>query len=154
MIVKWDEVVGRHKALEGLGAGADDVNSHWILPAQYELESRLAGFFTIPFSTTNLTAKDLVIDMVRVRAAVGKEKDTKPIADRLDARIDALKSGADQMLVSSSDGSINSIQANVGGTVWSTTEDYHATFGHGDFIDFRTDSSQVRDEADDRGDFV
>ena len=153
MIITWDQVVGRYSSLVALGAGAADVGSHYIVPAQQELESRLAGFFTVPFSTTNMTAQDLVIDMVRVRAAIGKEKDINTFADRLEARIGRLKDGTDFMLVSSSDGSTNPVQANVGGTVWSTTQDFHPTFGHGDFIDFKTDSSQVRGEAEDRGEF-
>ncbi len=149
----WADVIGRYKQLDSLAGGAKEVTSHYILPAEYELEGRLAGVFTVPFSLTNVTAKDLVIDMVRVRAGIGKEKDLQVIKDSIDERIKRLIMGEDVMMVTSDNGTVAGIRGNVGGTVWMSNEDYHPTFGHGDTKEFITDSSQLEDERNARGVF-
>jgi len=40
-----------------------EVNSHYLAPAAQRLDAMLAGWFSVPFSSTNLTAKDLSIDL-------------------------------------------------------------------------------------------
>lgn len=148
--VKWDDIVRRYTHLSKLGGGADTLEPAYVVPAEQELHGRLANRFTVPFSSTNLTAVDLVIDMVRVRAGIGKEKAINEVMERLDKRIERLLAGQEAMLVSSNDGSVAAVYAATGEAVWGSDTGYHPTFGHGEVIDFFVDSSRLYDEEQER----
>ncbi|KKK95240.1 hypothetical protein LCGC14_2674820, partial [marine sediment metagenome] len=86
--VQWDDVIRRYSQLTKLNRGSVELNDSFIDPAERELESRLAGFFTVPFSDTNLTAIDIVIDMTFYKAKLEEEKDRATFKKDLDTRID------------------------------------------------------------------
>lgn len=120
----------------------------WIIPnAIAELESRLAPGFTVPFSTNNITAKDLATAITFERLWRFKdEKKAKLVRDYVDSRIKDLLSGmADMML---SDGTA---LVTVGGTIYSTTDGYVPVFGMSPTEYSVVDSQQVYDEEADRG---
>lgn len=123
------------------------VESAWIAPTQKRLEALLANDFTVPFSSNNATAIDMLIDMVWVRYNYPFEKDS--IFARLQAAVNSfvgeLRMGMSVMMLSS-----GYLQGN-GEPVYNPEQSYHPAFGMGDPLDFRVDTSEVQDEASARG---
>lgn len=148
-IVKWNDVVLRYKSLKDLTGGAQELHDAYILPAEAEITSRLAGKFTIPFSSNNITAVDLIIDLVRIRGGSYKEKDRSSMLEAFNERIERLLNGTDGMSVIV-DSALTTVFAGdqLGASTWSSTEDYEPTFGRGEFEDFLVSSEQIQDEYD------
>ena len=121
------------------------IESNFIYYAENELDGRLSPVFTVPFSSNNVTATDLSIDMTFCRAGNLKAEERKEVCDAIDMRIKRLIDGLDDMLLA--DGTV---LATVGGTVYSTTMNYHPVFGMGNIVDMVVDSSQVQAEEDAR----
>ncbi len=144
-LINWKNVVDRYPEIERVG-GASEVGSLYIEYAERELESYLAGYYTVPFSDNNLTAKDLSIDLTYLRLANLKSEARKEFRDEVMERIEKLKLGNASMMTSSGD----QLQS-VGEVVYSNTKDYHPIFGVGDTLDFAVDSNQIADEDADRG---
>jgi len=134
----------RYNDIYSVNSDVDAVDSGFIFFAEHELDARLSKQFTVPFSSDNITAKDLAIDMTYLRAGnIGKDEEDE-LSDRIDKRIKDLLNGDMDMIVSS--GTL----VTVGDTVWSNDMDYHLTFGHGDVEDFHVDSSQTYAEEIER----
>lgn len=144
-IINYADVIARYPEQASL-KDATQVNSNYIPYAVAEIESRLAPRFTVPFSSNNLTAKDLMIDATYLAVYRFKEpKKAESVQKRLDSVIENLLAGkADMML---SDG--NKLQS-IGGTVFSTTKNYHPVFGMGPIEDAVVDSSMITAEEDAR----
>ena len=147
-IVTWEEVITRYPRLSSLTGGAEELESSYVLPAEGEVTSRLANKFTIPFSNNNVTAKDLVIDLIRIRGGSYKEKDREDMQERFDKRVERLLTGTDGM-VTIVDSLFAVVFAGDGApSIWSSTEDYPPTFGVGSVEDFLVSSEQIQDEYD------
>lgn len=145
----WGDLVGRYPQLEKLG-GSVEVNSVHLHGAERELDSRLAPYYTTPFSSNNYTATDLTIELAFIRyyEAVKPDWAEKKI-ERTSMRIDALIEGKATM-VTNSGGTILPANAS-GGAIYSNTKDYHPTFGLGDIENMQVSSAQLLDEEDARG---
>lgn len=144
--IDWDDVVARYPSISTVG-GALEVNTSYIQYAEAMVDGRLSSKFTIPFSDNNLTVKDLCIEMVYKRAGNLSTKESDKIGAWLEARFKGLLEGDENMITSSGD----IIQKSTGGLVWSSTENYHPTFGVGNTLSFEVDSSQIEAEEDARG---
>ena len=143
--IRWNNVVGRYSSLSDIG-GADDVSSNYIQYAEVEIDGRLAPKFTTPFSSNNLTVKDLCIDLVYAKAGNLNIEDYDKLMDRIDKRIERLLAGEENMMTNSGD----TLQQSIGGTVWSSTQNYTPTFGHGAVEDFVVDPDLIDDEENAR----
>lgn len=145
-IINWEDVAARYEEVQKY-KDSTRTNSGYILFACAEVEEKLASRFTVPFSSNNLTAKDLMIDATYLkifRWKADKEK-VERIEKHLESRIKALREGkADMML---DDGSK---LLSVGGTVYSTVNDYHPVFYNGPVEDMVVDSSQIENEFNER----
>jgi hypothetical protein len=142
----WGDVSGRYPEFTNVG-GADIVNSHHIHGAEVALNGMLAGHFTVPFSSNNLTARDLTIDLTYIRYM--RNKDPKRIEimrkDFMD-RIDRLRKGEDVMMTDSGD----SLLKSGGEAIYSTTQTYHPTFDWDKPEYWFVDSSMIYDSRQDR----
>lgn len=118
--------------------------SSYLRPAEFELDARLASRFTIPFSSNNYTATDLVIDMTMLRMGVYKERD-EDLRASVDARIKALLDGTMVMITTSGE-----VAAYPASGVINTTADYHPTFGMGPIEDMEVDDERIDDEENAR----
>lgn len=118
--------------------------SAYLLPAEFELDARLAPKFTVPFSNNNMTARDLTIDMTMLRTGIYKDRDEELRAS-VESRIKALLDGTMVMITTSGE-----VAGYPGGGVFSTTQNYHPTFGMGDIVDMKPDDDRVADEDDAR----
>ena len=128
-------------------ADATNADSSWVHYAVVELEGRLGQWFTVPFSSNNETAKDIAIDLAFARAyRFSQSEMVEGLRKQIDQRIKDLKNGVVGMVLS--DGTI--IQS-VGGTVFSTTQDYTPVFGMSPIELSEVDSGQIYDEDVARG---
>lgn len=142
-----DEVRGRYSELDTMAKF--DITSYHLPYAEMELDGYMAPYYTVPFSSNNLTAKDLAIDLTYIRIANLKAEDREQFRKEILDRIKMYQSGAMAMMTSSG------TAVSVGGaaSAWSTTENYHPVFGIGDITDFKVDSSEVYAERIARGDY-
>lgn len=100
--VKWKDVHDRYRDIASLG-DEKAVDSAWIRPAEFELESKLAIRFTTPFSDNNATAKDIGIDMAYLKMSPTRNKNYERVRDMVDARIKGLLEGEALMITDSGD---------------------------------------------------
>lgn len=148
--INWDDVTDRYRVLtKDTKDGSSEINSAFITYAERELDSLLAPAFTVPFSSNNITVKDLAIDLTYCRAGNFKFSEQKEFKEMIMETIEKLKNGEMSMITDSGD----VIDTSGSTAAWSSTEDYHPIFGHGPTEHFEVDSSQVISEENDRGYF-
>lgn len=131
---------------------APEVNSFYIIYAEAEVDARLSNAFTVPFSSNNLTAKELACMGAYLRMGLLRDDQIGAFREEYQARFERILSG-DEGMVSITD-SGTAVTELVGDTVRSafasTTEDYHPVFGMGDVVDFEVDSSRLDAEERER----
>lgn len=116
--------------------------------AEAVVHSRLASRYAVPFSSNNLTARDLMLDQLYIQQMTTRKPDTvKLLSNLLDQRIEALLSGDTVMVTDSGDVAATA----TGNIAWSSTQDYHPTFGMGDPMSWEVSSSMLIDENAARG---
>lgn len=141
-----EQVAGRYRKVSDVRSYPAAVESWFIAFAEARLDSRLAETFTVPFSSNNVTAQDLAIDLTY--QTIIQYDDTKKadlIEGSVNKRIDDLILGKAPMVLA--DGTTITSEGN---DSWSNTEDYHSSFGMGDFETFCPDSAMVSAEQDAR----
>jgi len=142
----WADVTARYNNISEIG-GAKSVDSHYIIYAEAQIEGALASSYTVPFSSNNLTVKDLVIDLTYGKAIAFRDtKKAKAINDSVEHRIKMLKSGSMSMVTNSGDILSSSGQ----GTIWSSTENYSPSFDMNDQEHQEIDLDMQQDQWDDR----
>lgn len=149
-LITWEtDVVPRYNTIADIGSGTS-VDDAFVVYAENAIEQRLSGCFTLPFSSNNVTVKDLMIDETFRRTQVYKDSEkAKEISDDLDMKIERLCSGEDVMLTTSGD-IIEGGSAFGGGAIASTTENYTPTFSMLDETLAVVDPDQIDDEIDKR----
>lgn len=145
-LINWDDVVGLFPQA-GRGKGSDEVNSFHLAYAEAELNGALAGRFTTPFSSNNVTARELAINLTMTRLGQLKDKDAAALRKETLERIDRIRDGREAMMILV-DGTLTPTYA--GTVAWSSTKDYHPVFGVGDIVDMAVDSGQLIDEENAR----
>lgn len=145
--ITWSgDVLVRYRDLASLVYSDGPADSAYIYFGEAWVDAQLARYFATPFSSNNVTAKDLAVDAVFLRA-VGPQDSAraKQIRERMEQSVADLIAGRMQMVTDSGD-----LLSTAGEPVYSTTEDYHPTFGVGDPLDFRVDCGQIEDEENAR----
>lgn len=127
-----------------LDEGALSVESTYIYYAENELDSLLAPYFTVPFSSDNATAKDLAIDLTYFRISNFKVTERKEFKEMIMERIQRIIEGTEKMITGGDP------LASVGNTVYSTTMDYLPAFSMLDDIDQHVDKNLLEDQANER----
>jgi len=142
--ISWSDVVARYPSVEKVGGG-QEVGSHFIHYAEAEVDALLSpGGFTVPFSSNNVTAKSLAIDITYVLSNPLRDPDhLNVVKDRIDGTIADLLAGKRGMAVTSGSPIFAS---KVGAGAWSTTMNYAPTFGVGKSEEFAVDSGQLWNE--------
>lgn len=144
-IITAEDVYNRYLEI-GKAVGSVELDAGFMIPAEQQITSDLASKFTVPFSSNNLTAKDLMIDETYYRYMLTKQaKKAGEMRKSLDSRIEKLLSGASSMVTDSGD--ILSREQTV---AWSSTMNYTPVFGLGEIEDFEPDPDQIDDEEDAR----
>ena len=144
-IVTTADVFLRYIELGSIFKGTD-FDLAFIEPAEIQIEGILGQRFTVPFSSNNSTAKDLVIDQCYCRALITKRpKSVVAIQASIDKRIKDLLSGKAAMVTTSGD--LLSRQTT---PAWSSTMGYTPPYGMVDTMDTEIDQDQIDDELDSR----
>lgn len=146
-IIDYDFITGVYPSVGKSAYHSEEVNSFHTPMAQAQIEGLLSTHYTVPFSSNNLTAKDLVATLVYSRLASMSEEDRRAIREELYARIERLKSGEEQMMTDS--GSL--LQGDVAGTAWNSDQEYLPIFTRDDPLYWVVDSSEIRSLRDERG---
>lgn len=139
--INWADVVHRYRE-SGKDTGSDEISSAHIYYAEQDVDGYLGSVFTAPFSSNNVTAKDLAIDFTYVRMSRRtKPKDAEAVFEALMKRIAQLKAGTMSMVTTSGDLLSPSM-----GALDSTTRLYDPTFTMTEPEIMHTDSSQLYTE--------
>jgi hypothetical protein len=103
-----------------------EVSSHFLGPASRRLDALLAGWFNVPFSDNNLTAKDLTIDLAQMLLLQRSKEpqDWQALAGRIEQRAEDLREGREAMITSSGE----AIHRIPHGAVWSSTQEFKPVF--------------------------
>lgn len=148
MLINWKDVNNRYPETAKVYDASQADSSH-VMYAINELESRLGNYFTVPFSENNLTAKDLAIDICFCKVYKYRDQEKAAmVSSDVGGRIDALIKGRANMITTSGDQLMS-----VGGTVYSTTQNYHPVHGMGPIELSVVDSGEIMDEENARGRF-
>ena len=143
--IEWDDVIDRYPELNTV-SGADEMGPTHIVHAEAFIESMLASNFTPPFSSNNMTIKDLCIDNVYYRAGRFKLNNAAQVWSDSLFFMEMLKSGEASMITTSGDVA----GARSAGAVYSNTQSYHSAFGMDDVEDWSIDSDQIKADRDAR----
>jgi hypothetical protein len=124
----YDELIARYPILASWAATPVLVSSHLIYYSERRLDSMLAVAFSVPFTVTHPTITDITLDLCYFRAMLTKDPEkADPIGKDLFARIKSLIEGKEGIYTSS--GTTLMASGAAGAVIWSSTMDYHNTFG-------------------------
>ena len=148
MIATWSEALLRYPEFAKLQDVSTVSQAVYLSFAEGIVTSALAGKFSAPFSSNNITVKDLVVDMVYIQTQLTRQPEkAEALRKYYNERISSLLSGDSDMVDSS--GMIAGTV--VGDPVWSNTMDYHPTFGNGDPVTWEVSSAMTIAEDNARG---
>lgn len=142
--INWADVTNRYPNA-GNNTASEEVADAHIRYAEAEVDGRLASYYTAPFSSNNLTAKDLAIDLTYLRMGIARTKGADELRKSIDLRFKDLREGMSYMVTTSGD-----LVQRGGVPVWGSHQDYHPVYGMGPIESFVVDSSQVIDEENAR----
>lgn len=141
--INWADVLDRYPKLAS-AVGADEASSHHIMYAEAFVDGRLAPYYTTPFSSNNLTVRDLCIEVVHARYWLGNNKELYEEGMQfVKDFIGELASGASHMVTTSLEVIYGSQ-----GAAYSNTSGQHPTFGLDDYTMTSIDSATIIDERD------
>ena len=125
MYITFEECIERYPVLSKWAQTDSQVSSGLIYYAEIELNSKLASHFSVPFSGSHPTVKDLTIDLSYIKALRGRDTEK---AENLEKgfleRIKRIKSGEEYIYTDSG----TAIAPSAGGAgLWSNTKDYNPT---------------------------
>lgn len=146
-LISWADLIARYPDLANKG-DATVANSYFIPYGVSELEAMLASRFTVPFSTNNVTAKDLAIDLVFSK--VWRPRDIEKASEvysYVSGRCADLISGKAVMMLS--DGTY--LDGGIGDMLYSTTEGEHPVFGNSPPELWSVNSQSIISEESARG---
>ena len=151
-VISWTDVLARYDELGKLpNVGSSTVQNLILNLAEAEIHSRLSGAYSVPFSSNNMTAHDLMIDMVYVQSTRTRQPEkADAVAKAISAKIDALLAGKAGMTTTTGTLATELI----GDMVWSNTAEYDPTFGVSDIAYAAISSTQLYDEAAARGEML
>ena len=141
--INFEDVRARYSVT--MDEGPYSVESTYIYYAEHELDSLLGQHFATPFSSDNVTAKDLAIDLTYLRVSNFKVTERKEFKDMIMTKIDRLINGDEAMVTTS-----GSLQQTAGGTVYSSSAEYEPVFTLLDETEQFVDRDQVEDERRER----
>jgi len=146
----YEDVIARYPSVATWGKTETEVNSDLIYYAEMELNSRLSAYYSVPFSASHPTVKDLAIELTYYKALVTKKpKEAEEVRKAILGRLDDLKEGREFIFTGSNTTIAPSGQED---EIWSTTQDYHPTHGMLDPANEYTgiDSDWLDDEESER----
>ena len=141
--VTWSgDVLGRYPKLSRVDSDATRADSYYVAPAEYELDGMLGTRFSTPFSSNNMTARDIVVDLVFLRArSTQDKKESARLKEAVEDSIEALIAGRKHMITDAGD-----VLSTAGGAAWSNTKGDTPIFGFGAAEEQRVDPDVLERE--------
>lgn len=146
--LSWAAVLARYAEFDKLpNVSSTSVQDAMMDMAEAELNSRLASRYTAPFSSNNMTAISIGVDVLYVQNQLTRQPEkAKALMGSVDSRIAALLDGSASMIDST--GTVLDVSGTV---VWSSSENYPPTFGMSPIEESVVSSAQIYDERSLRG---
>ena len=120
--INYEDVIARYPVLKTWGKSETEVTSDLIYYAEMELNGRLAGHFSVPFSDSYPTVKDLAIDLCYYKALITKDPEkAEKIHDAIIGRIDDINEGKEYIYT----GSGTIVPSGAEQEIWSPLLDYY-----------------------------
>lgn len=135
------------------GISETEISSAWLPYGTQRVNEVLGGWYTLPFSSNNITARQLTVDyaylgvLIRTR----KETDSKELKNELKERIASITSSGAPMFTDSAESIYPSADVNNVFKVYSSTKDYKPVFDLRDSEYQRPDPDQIREQFDNDG---
>ena len=135
------------------GISESEINSAWLPYGTQRVNEVLGGWYALPFSSNNITARQLTVDyaylgvLVRTR----KETDSKELKEELKERIASITSSGAPMFTDSAEAIYPDPSVNNVFSVYSSTKDYKPVFDLRDTEFQRVDPDQIREQFDQDG---
>ena len=146
-LIIWDEVIVRYNVVSDYAASSIDQQT-FVVYAESELNRRLSSCYDIPFSSNNITAKDLTIDIAFANTQKFKDVEMySTIMEHINDITDKLCGGLASM-IDDAGVAILPTGTSSSGKIYSSTKDYHPIFDMGDVIDQQVDTQQLTDDND------
>jgi len=137
--ITWEKVVGRYQDAAKI-ADASAMGSYWLHHAEDEIDAMLSPRYSVPFTgTISHVVQDLCIDLAYYKMTWRQESADK-LYKYIEKRVDKLINGT--MVLTDSSGSQ---LASNGDVPWSTTQDYSATFGVDNVLNWAVSSLAMMD---------
>ena len=141
--INWGDVAARYP-VAAKKAGADEMAESYIEGAEALMNSYLTKKYTIPVPSSggvSLLLKDVAIDLTYAKMALHNDKAAVKVRDNAMAILKNIVEGTIGLI----DGDGNLIPE-TGDAVWSSTQNYHESFGHLPVEDQLVDPDLVEDE--------
>lgn len=122
------------------------INSYHIPYAEAYIEGALGNSFPIPFSSNNVTVKDLSLDMVYLRVSNLNFEDRTAKLKEINDRLQRIRDGIEAMVTT--DGTPLQM---IGDAVFSNTMTKNPTFGMSNIIEAVVDSAYIIEERNAKG---
>jgi len=151
MYITYAEVIIRYPIIATWTNSQSEVENDLIFYAERELNSRLASHFSVPFSGSHPTIKDIAMDLVYYKALYTKDPaKAKEIKDAVIGRIEDIKEGKEYIVTDSY--TTIAPNKNITQPIWSNQMDYHSVHSMLDAEDTltRIDSDYISALEDER----
>jgi len=143
--IKWDDVVSRYKRY-GDVVCAEESEEDFIVYAESYVESGLGKSFLLPLESSNVTVRDLCIDVAFAKVLRFKDSEKAGMMfSAVDSYISSLVKG-DKVLLST-DGSVIH---KVSGLAYSSDMEFSPVFGLGEIENFGVDPDRLSEEESKR----
>ena len=151
MYITYAEVIIRYPIIATWTNSQSEVENDLIFYAERELNSRLASHFSVPFSGSHPTIKDIAMDLVYYKALYTKDPaKAKEIKDAVIGRIEDIKEGKEYIVTDSY--TTIAPDKDIVRPIWSNQMDYHPVHSMLDAEDTltRIDSDYISALEDER----
>lgn len=143
--IDWSAVVNRYPDAAKI-SGASEVGSAWLLASEHEIDARLGGMYTVPFTPVPPLVQDIVTDMTYWRMTL-REESSKSIKEYIDERIKGLVDGS--ITLTTSGGAV--IEASASAMPYYSSEGDHTSFGPDSEVNWTVSSNWIENVQDERG---
>ncbi len=139
--ISYANLIARYPKSTDIGSESF-IDSNYISYSEAWVDGALAPAYSSPFSSNNLTVKDLCIDYSYMKIIQFKDTDkATAMWENIDMRVQALINGEAQMVTE--DGTALGQDVS---QAWSETDGYAPTFGAGDITNMQVSSSRLYNE--------
>ncbi|CAB4169993.1 Bacteriophage Mu, Gp36 [uncultured Caudovirales phage] len=134
----WDHLVGKYQDAAKI-ADASQANTYFIHQAEDEVDAWMASRYTVPFSSNvSHAVKDICTDLAYYKMT-WRQKDSEKLYAYIEKRVNAFVNGT--MVLTDASGNV----FGGGDAPWATSDNYSATFGVDNVLNWQVSSNAQYD---------